>query len=52
MFVCKFGQNPLFGSGDKSADKAPFYSLYSVVIYDFHRKESKLFFADIANSEN
>ena len=31
MSLCTFGQNPQIGSGDKSADKAHFYSLYSVV---------------------
>ena len=31
VFVCKFGQNPPISSGNKSADKAHFYSLFSVV---------------------
>ena len=31
VFLCKFGQNPPKGSEDKSAEKAHFYSLYSVM---------------------
>ena len=37
VFLCKFGQNPTIGSGDKSAYKVQsahkphFYTLYSVV---------------------
>ena len=41
VFLCKFGQNPPIGSGDKSADNADFYSLYSVVTLKIRSRSQK-----------
>ena len=41
VFLCKFDQNPPIGSGDKSAEKSHFYSLYSVVTLKIRSRSPK-----------
>ena len=41
VFLRKFGQFPPIGSGDKSADKVKFYSLYSVVTLRIRSRSPK-----------